>query len=111
MELSGMSPVLNQMSLEESLAYLSSLGVDSLEIGAGGYPGKAHLDPKEYLANPEKIEEKTLIPSLIELLQLDPRPSYHDDPEREYGMSFAGYNIRFTVSEDILTVRSVTQHS
>ena len=56
MELSVMSPVLNQMSLEESLAYLSSLGVDSLEIGAGGYPGKAHLDPKEYLANPEKIE-------------------------------------------------------
>ena len=54
MELSVMSPVLNQMSLEESLAYLSSLGVDSLEIGAGGYPGKAHLDPKEYLANPEK---------------------------------------------------------
>jgi hypothetical protein len=59
----------------------------------------------------EKIEEKTLIPSLIEILQLDPRPSYHDDPERENGMSFAGYNIRFTVSEDILTVRSVTQHS
>ena len=57
MELSVMSPVLNQVSLEEMLAYLSSLGVDSLEIGAGGYPGKAHLDPKEYLANPEKIEE------------------------------------------------------
>ena len=57
MELSVMSPVLNQMGLEESLAYLSGLGVDSLEIGAGGYPGKAHLDPKEYLANPEKAEE------------------------------------------------------
>ncbi|MBE5893591.1 MAG: sugar phosphate isomerase/epimerase [Lachnospiraceae bacterium] len=57
MELSVMSPVLNQMGLEESLAYLSSLGVDSMEIGAGGYPGKAHLDPKEYLANPGKAEE------------------------------------------------------
>ncbi len=57
MELSVMSPILKQMSLEEALAYLSSLGVDSLEIGAGGYPGKAHLDPKEYLNNPEKIEE------------------------------------------------------
>ena len=51
-----MSPVLNQMGLEEALAYLSSLGVDSLEIGAGGYPGKAHLDPKEYLADPAKID-------------------------------------------------------
>ena len=56
MELSVMSPVLNQMSLEDALAYLNSLGVDSLEIGAGGYPGKAHLDPKEYLEKPEKIE-------------------------------------------------------
>ena len=57
MELSVMSPVLNQMGLEESLAYLSSLGVDSLEIGAGGYPGKAHLDPKDYLDNPAKVAE------------------------------------------------------
>ena len=57
MELSVMSPVLADMSLEESLGYLSSLGVDSFEIGAGGYPGKAHLDPKDYLGNDEKIAE------------------------------------------------------
>ena len=56
----------------------------------------------------EKIEDKTLIPSLIETLQLDPRPSYHNDPEREYGMSFAGWNIRFAVSDDTLTVIDVT---
>ena len=56
MELSVMSPVLNQMNLEEALSYLSSLGVDSLEIGAGGYPGKAHLNPKEYLADPAKVD-------------------------------------------------------
>lgn len=57
MKLGVMSPVLNSMSLEESLKYLSSLGVDSLEIGAGGYPGKAHLDPKDYLNNPAKVQE------------------------------------------------------
>lgn len=51
-----------------------------------------------------RIMEKDIIPSLIETLQLDPRPSYHDDPEREYGMSFAGYNIRFKASHDILEV-------
>jgi sugar phosphate isomerase/epimerase len=44
------------MSLEEAVKYLSSLGVDSFEIGAGGYPGKAHLDPKDYLGNKEKID-------------------------------------------------------
>ena len=57
MNLSVMSPVLNQMPLEEAIKYLSGLGVDSLELGAGGYPGKAHMDAKEYLENPEKIEE------------------------------------------------------
>ena len=56
MNLSVMSPVLNQMSLEEGLKYLHSLGVDSIELGAGGYPGKAHLDPRDYLGYPEKVE-------------------------------------------------------
>ena len=56
MQLSVMSPVLSQMGLEEALAYLHSLGVDSLELGAGGYPGKAHMDAQDYLDHPEKIE-------------------------------------------------------
>ena len=56
MELSVMSPVLNQMGMEEALKYLSELGVDSIEIGAGGYPGKAHLDPKDYIDNPSKVD-------------------------------------------------------
>ena len=55
----------------------------------------------------EKIGDKSLIPSLIETLQLDPRPSYHVAPDREYGMSFAGYNIRFNVSDDTLTVNAI----
>lgn len=56
MNLSVMSPVLKGMSLENSLSYLSSLGVDSVEMGAGGYPGTAHVDAKDYLEHPEKIE-------------------------------------------------------
>ncbi len=55
----------------------------------------------------EKIEDRNIIPSLIETLRLDPRPSYHDDPERVYGLSFAGCNVRFKVSEGILTVTDV----
>lgn len=34
---------------------------------------------------------------LVEILSIDPRPSYHNDPHREYGVSFAGRNIRFYV--------------
>ncbi len=57
MNLSVMSPVLAQISLEESLKYLSGLGVDSFELGAGGYPGKAHMDAQDYLDHPEKIDD------------------------------------------------------
>lgn len=60
--------------------------------------------PEEVAA---KIVDKTLIPSLVETLSLDPRPSYQDDPQREYGMSFAGMNVRFNVDSGILTVLSV----
>ena len=41
---------------------------------------------------------------LIEILSLDPRPSYQNDPDRIYGLSYAGRNIRFSVSEDKLYV-------
>ena len=40
----------------------------------------------------------------IGVLSHDPRPSYQRKPGRIYGLTFAGYDIRFTVEEDILTV-------
>lgn len=43
----------------------------------------------------------------IAVLSHDPRPSYQRTPGRTYGLSFAGYNIRFTVMEKVLTVHSV----
>ena len=42
-----------------------------------------------------------------EILAQDPRPAYHNEPERVYGMSFGGYNIKFTVSDGVLTVSAV----
>lgn len=52
----------------------------------------------------ERISENQLLRSLEEVLKLDPRPSYHDDPERVYGLTFAGYNVRFNVRDSILNV-------
>ena len=37
--------------------------------------------------------------ALCKVLELDPRPQYHSDPERIYGMPFAGYDVRFKVSQ------------
>ena len=44
-------------TLEEAAKYLSSLGVQSLEIGTGGCPGNTHLNPDDYLGRPDKIKE------------------------------------------------------
>ena len=46
MKLSVVSAALGTMSLDESLAYLKSIGVTQLELGVGGYPGTKHADAK-----------------------------------------------------------------
>ena len=43
----------------------------------------------------------------IGVLSHDPRPSYKKDSDRVYGLSFGGYDIRFTVKEKTLTVLEV----
>lgn len=52
MKLSVLENLYAALPFEESLKKLSALGIDTLEIGAGGYPGKAHCDP-EVLLNDE----------------------------------------------------------
>ncbi|MBE6974998.1 MAG: tRNA (N6-threonylcarbamoyladenosine(37)-N6)-methyltransferase TrmO [Ruminococcaceae bacterium] len=54
----------------------------------------------------EKLPEDKR-PAAIGVLSHDPRPSYQRDPERIYGLDFAGYNIRFRVRDEVLTVLDV----
>ena len=50
--------------------------------------------------------------ALCKVLELDPRPQYHNDPERVYGMPFAGRDVRFKVSsEGVLEVIDVKAES
>ena len=44
---------------------------------------------------------------ILELLAQDPRPSYQSDPQRVYGMTYGGCNVRFTVADGVLTVCGV----
>lgn len=48
--------------------------------------------------------EKTA--SLIEILSRDPRPQYHDDPTRIYGMEFGNFEIKFRVENEKLFIVS-----
>ena len=41
------------------------------------------------------------------VLAQDPRPSYQNDPERSYGLTFAGFDVRFRVNGNALTVFDV----
>ncbi len=82
---------------------------DAWPEAAGGFTGRA---PRRLLAvdcPPEKLErlpaEKR--EALLAVLAQDPRPSYQSDPERVYGMAFAGAEVRFTVRDGVLTVREI----
>jgi len=74
---------------------------DSHPDAVSGFASK----PAEYLLKVDFPEELLqVIPeaqreSLIEVLAHDPRPQYHDDPERVYGMLFGGLEIKFKVEE------------
>lgn len=45
--------------------------------------------------------------ALTKVLEQDPRPRYQQDPERVYGMTFAGHEVRFVVQKDILYVKDI----
>ena len=66
-----------------------------------------HLDVMLPESEKSKIKDPEVRAALIQTLSLDPRPSYHNDPSREYGLSFAGFNVRFTVDGARLIVLSI----
>ena len=46
-------------------------------------------------------------PALIGILAEDPRPGYQHDPYRRYGVTFAGFDVRFYINGNVLTVCEV----
>ena len=85
---------------------------DSRPEATGGFADPAYsysLEvncPEELLARfPEDARQ-----ALIDILRQDPRPSYQKDPERVYGVPFHGMDVRFTVSDGLLTVREVVPY-
>ena len=70
--------------------------------------------PKETIAVRCPPELLSKIPegqreALLGVLAQDPRPQYQHDPAREYGMSFAGWDVRFRVNGDTLEVFSLAE--
>ena len=72
----------------------------------GGFTTKVDMKPL-IIDFPADLLEKVAAEkrtALIGVLEQDPRPRYQNDPDRVYGMSFAGMEIKFTVSDRTLSV-------
>ena len=83
--------------------------VDSVPGALGGF-AEEHKNYKLNVSFADGLCEK--IPpekrdALTEALALDPRPSYQNDTQREYGMTFGGTEIKFKVDGENLTVTAV----
>ena len=82
---------------------------DSHPDAVSGFASK----PAEYLLEvdfPEDLLKKVptdLRDSLLDVLAHDPRPQYHDDPERVYGMEFGGMEVKFKVEAYRLVVLQI----
>ena len=83
--------------------------VDSITSATDLFDKIAEKEPLKVVVSPEFIDKipAEKLEALKEILSLDPRPAYHNDPARVYGFQFAGCEIKFKVEEKILTVVSV----
>lgn len=57
MKLGVLTNMLGSWPLEKALAYFTSLGIEMVEIGAGGYPGKQHADPEVLLHSETELQK------------------------------------------------------
>lgn len=89
MKLSVFAVLLADRPLKDALAYLASLGVQAVELGTGGFPGKAHVNPAALLENPTELEtlKQTIADSGLEIAAL----SCHGNavhPQKEIAKGF-----------------------
>ena len=79
---------------------------DSHENARSGFVDN-HEWKKLHVVVPDEVARiftPEMLQSLIHTLEQDPRPQYHNHPDKLYGMVFAGHDIHFRVSDDTLYV-------
>lgn len=75
-----------------------------LEVNWGEFAEGQRLDSVS-LASRMPVE---VFRDLTEILSQDPRPAYQDDPNREYKLDYAGYNVTFFVKNMTIFVKNIT---
>lgn len=77
----------------------------------GGFTDPLEVEPLEVECDEALLAglEAQQRAGLMGVLACDPRPRYQEDPERVYGLAFAGKNVKFTVRDRVLTVLAVEE--
>lgn len=86
---------------------------DAKPDAVGGF-GEAHSKDSISVVFPKEL--KVLVPEEIaikleQVLTQDPRAAYNKAPDYVYGMAFSGYDIRFTVKDEILQVCGIEKQN
>lgn len=79
---------------------------DSAPDASSGSYGPQTQTPLEVKIAPDVAEMfgEEQLKTLAEVLRYDPRPGYQTDESREYGFAYGGFDIRFKVEGNTLTV-------
>ena len=81
--------------------------VDAIPTAYGGFSDE-HKEDYVNVTFKENINiEENLKVEITEILSLDPKPQYHNDENRVYGLSYKDYEIKFLSGQDGITVLSV----
>ncbi len=87
---------------------------DAFPEARGGFTDTSAWEPLQVEFSPEALavlaaqpDPDVLRTRLEQVLAQDPRPRFHHDPDRLYGMPFGPFDIRFRVCNTILTVLEI----
>jgi len=83
---------------------------DSHPDAMNGFAGAVYANrlEVEFARSLAPMFDEAQYKALCAVLSQDPRPAYHDDPDRVYGFPFAGCEVKFCVKGDVLHVISVS---
>lgn len=89
---------------------------DAFPEARGGFTDTAAWEPLQVDFSPAALEVLAAQPDpdvlrtrLEQVLAQDPRPRFHHDPDRLYGMPFGPFDIRFQVKRKVLSVVEIVQ--
>lgn len=89
---------------------------DAFPEARGGFTDTAAWEPLQVEFSPEALavlaaqpDPDVLRTRLEQVLAQDPRPRFHHDPDRLYGMPFGPFDIRFQVKRKVLSVVEIVQ--